>query len=386
MGLHRARGVALTVLALVAGTAVLGIESPATAASAAAPSVSLRQSADGAVTVSGRTASASPRVRFARATSSGWSPVKRIRAHHHRYATRLAVAPGATARFKVTADHRSRSFVVRAPAVTTASKTVSKPTQYDACGARPLKADGTAWSCTFDDEFSGTTVDRTKWLPQTVFTTGSPDAYACYVDDPHNVSVADGMLSLTVRKVAAPVPCPAYSPTASTVYTAGSVSTYHLFSQQYGRFEARILSQATTGPGLHDAFWLWPDDRVASSVLWPAAGEIDITENYSYYPGLAIPFLHYSADAGGPQPGVNTAWNCEAWRGQWNTYTLEWTPTRLEILVNGRSCLVNTSADPAFQKPYIAALTAGLGVDANALTDDSRLPSTMKVDYLRVWR
>ena len=56
-------------------------------------------------------------------------------------------------------------------------------------------------------------------------------------------------------------------------------------------------------------------------------------------------------------PGLNTAWDCVAQRGEYNTYTLEWTATRLEIKVNGTTCLVNTSGDPAFQKPYIVALT-----------------------------
>ena len=84
--------------------------------------------------------------------------------------------------------------------------------------------------------------------------------------------------------------------------------------------------------------------------------EIDISETYSQYPDLAIPFLHYTAnDNGGPIPGTNTAWNCTAQRGVYNTFALEWTATRLEIFVNGTSCLVNTSGDPAF-KSYAGQL------------------------------
>ena len=384
----RARGVAFILLAVVV-MSLTAVEPVVASARRSAPTVSVRQVAADAVVVSGRTASRSTRVRIDRRTATGWSRVKVVRARAHRYRTTLRVSGDQQLTLRATSDRLSRTARTTLVASATKAAPTKKPQpqpQYDECGLRPLKADGTAWSCSFDDEFNGTALDRTKWLPQTAFTTGSPDAYACYVDDPRNVSVADGTLDLTVRKLASPQPCPAYAAGASTPFTGGSVSTYRLFSQQYGRFEARILSQATTGPGLHDAFWLWPDDRYPSSVLWPAAGEIDIAENYSYYSGLAIPFLHYAADAGGPQPGINTAWDCAAPRGQWNTYALEWTPTRVEIFVNGRSCLVNTSGDPAFQKPYIAALTAGLGVGANALTDDSQLPSTMKVDYFHVWR
>jgi beta-glucanase (GH16 family) len=164
------------------------------------------------------------------------------------------------------------------------------------------------------------------------------------------------------------------------------VTTYRLFSQQYGRFEARIKNTATTVPGLQETFWLWPDDRY-NTAYWPLAGEIDISETYSQYPDLAIPFLHYTAnDNGGPIPGTNTAWNCTAQRGVYNTFALEWTATRLEIFVNGTSCLVNTSGDPAFKKPYIVALTQLLGVGGNALRATTPLPATMSIDYVRVWQ
>lgn len=68
-----------------------------------------------------------------------------------------------------------------------------------------------------------------------------------------------------------------------------------------------------------------------------------------------------------------------------NTYTLEWTPSRLEILVNGKSCLVNTTGDPAFQRQYIVALTSALGVSTNALVPSTPIPATKSVDYVRVW-
>ena len=82
---------------------------------------------------------------------------------------------------------------------------------------------------------------------------------------------------------------------------------------------------------------------------------------------------------------MNTAY-CTAARGKFNTYTLTWTPTTLTILVNGKTCLVNTSGDPAFQKPYILAFSQALGVGANALRSNTPMPATMQVDYVRVWR
>lgn len=260
---------------------------------------------------------------------------------------------------------------------------VNLSARVDACGVQPLKADGSAWSCTFDDEFNGTTLDRTRWIPQTVFVTGSPTAYACYRDDPSNVRVGSGVLSLTLLKLRAPAPCAGGQ--APTIYQSGMVSTWHRFSQQYGRFEARIKTTPSSSPGLHEAFWMWPDDRVASTESWPASGEIDVAETYSNDPGSVVPFLHYSADASGFLAGVNTNL-CAANRGVWNTYTMEWSRSRIEIFVNGRSCLVNTSGDPAFQKAYIIDLTQSLGAALDAPVAGTPFPATMQVDYVRVWR
>ena len=256
----------------------------------------------------------------------------------------------------------------------------------DACGPQPKKADGSYWTCTLADDFDGTELDRSVWMPQTVFRSGEPSAWACYLDDPSVVSVAGGNLNLSVRRLPETAPCAGQNG-EMTPYVAGMVSTYGLFSQQYGRFEARIKNTAARVPGIQETFWLWPDDRYDGEELWPEAGEIDISETYSEYPDLAIPFLHYTEnDNGGPVPGLNTSWTCGAQRGVSHTYTLEWTPTRIEIFVNGASCLVNTTGDPAFDKPYIVALTQLLGVGGNTLTDETPLPATMHVDYLRVWK
>ncbi len=79
--------------------------------------------------------------------------------------------------------------------------------------------------------------------------------------------------------------------------------------------------------------------------------------------------------------------NCTADRGTWNTFTLEWSPTRIETFVNGRSCLVNTSADPAFQKRYMINLTQAIGGGTwNQLVDGTPVPATMQVDYVHVWQ
>lgn len=253
----------------------------------------------------------------------------------------------------------------------------------DCVEAAPTKPDGSPWECTFADEFDGNRLDETKWTPQVHHGSGSDEARACNVDDPRNIGVADGALNLTVREASEPVVCDR----KPADYTAGMVTTYDKFSQKYGRFEARFKSADADAPGLQEAFWLWPDVNATPFAWLPLSGEIDIAETYSQHPKLAIPFLHYTAiNTLIPRPGVNTAWDCEAERGTYNTYTLTWTRQSLTIDVNGETCLVNKSRNRVFHKPYIAALTSALGTRRNALTPETPIPATMSVDYVRVWR
>ncbi len=326
-----------------------------------------------------------------RVTGRNYVTIQRFRPHrgHWTRVDKVAVRSGGGFRLKVPVRATRRWYRARAGGLASSARLVradSTPPEFtDACGSRPVKADGTYWSCTLAEDFTGTELNRSLWVPQTIFKTGSDAAWACYLDDPSVISVHDNALHLTVRELPAPMTCPG-NQNQRTPYVAGMVSTYRLFSQQFGRFEARVKNTATTAPGLHEAFWLWPDDR-HSTDGWPAAGEIDISETYSRYPDLSIPFLHYTSyDNWGPNPGLNTAWNCVAPRGEFNTYTLEWTATRLEIKVNGTTCLVNASGDAAFQKPYIAAFTQALGDSGNEYDGQAPLPAEMTVDYVRIWQ
>ncbi len=264
------------------------------------------------------------------------------------------------------------------PSASAAPPAASKPD----CGNRVAKPGGGSWTCTLADSFSGTSLDDRYWTGMDLYGSGA----LCVRDTPRTVSVSGGVLRLTVLPTDASVQCPEREDGTRGSYAGAWVSSYYRFSQQYGRFEARMRVTAVDGPGLHEGFWLWPDVRYGSDADWPDSGEIDIAETYSSAPDLAIPFLHYSDDAKGPVDGLNTAWDCAATRGQWHTYTLEWTATRLEILVDGTSCLVNTAGASSFQKRFIIAFSQVLGGGDNLYDGGVPLPATTEVDYVKVWR
>lgn len=265
--------------------------------------------------------------------------------------------------------------------VPAASSAPAGPTKPD-CGARIAKPGGGNWTCTMVDNFSGTSLEPSRWLGFTQPGTGD----LCIINSPRTISVANGSLRLSAIRTDATTQCPLRADGTRASYASGWATTYRRFGQQYGRFEARIKVQAASAPGLHEAFWLWPDVRYTTDSPWPESGEIDIVETFSSRPDLAIPFLHYSDDQYGGVQGVNTAWNCASSRGTWHTYTLEWFADRLAIHVDGTLCLSNTRGASSYQKPFIINLTQFLGAGSNQYDGRVPLPATMEVDYVKVWR
>jgi beta-glucanase (GH16 family) len=265
------------------------------------------------------------------------------------------------------------------------------------CGATLYKADGTQWKCTFDDEFSGSALDTTKWKVMTS-TTGAPlNTPACFVNSTKNVSVSGGYLNLTARQEAAPFACPLPGGlSATTQYTAGEVSSYGKFSQTYGRFAIRASFPATTVEGLQSALWMYPNSTVYGP--WPASGEIDIAEEYSGFADRAVPTLHYNFDPATVDPtnNVNVATNTKCLISNVNAfheYAMEWTTTAITILYDGQVCLVDHPAATGltgmapFNQPFFMVLTQALGIGLNGFTAGTTpLPATTRVDYVRVWK
>ena len=258
------------------------------------------------------------------------------------------------------------------------------------CGSTEVtKTDGTPWTCTFGDDFRGTSLDTTKWTP--IKTETSQFSYGdCFLGAGPNIQVADGSLRLITRKEASPVTCRYEGKDLTTDYTSASVTSLGSFSQTYGRVEIRAAMPQTSGPGLQSALWMIPDDPTRYGG-WPHSGEIDIAEFYSQYADRLIPTLHYDATS-----ADNLTNNqCLVYKPtQFHTYLLEWTPTKITISVDGTTCLDHTISAKAplapgapFDRPFNINLTQMLGSASNAMpAGGDPNDATLKVDYVRVWK
>lgn len=107
------------------------------------------------------------------------------------------------------------------------------------------------FTLTFNEDFNGTSLDATKWKVGKHLV-GMSDKYsAC---DPNNVTVSSGTLKLKVNST--PM-------TQWGVYRevrGAEISTFGLFQQQYGYFEARLKYPSIKG--LWPAFWTMPNRQL----------------------------------------------------------------------------------------------------------------------------
>ncbi len=108
----------------------------------------------------------------------------------------------------------------------------------------PIQGD---WTLTFEDNFSSSDLDGTKWKNGTHHS-GIEGAGG---NDPSLVTISSGTL-----KIKSSVDDIVYSGDSYS-YSTGEISTFAKFTQQYGYFEARIKYPAVQG--LWPAFWLMPD-------------------------------------------------------------------------------------------------------------------------------
>jgi beta-glucanase (GH16 family) len=239
-----------------------------------------------------------------------------------------------------------------------------------------------AWS----DEFNGpdgSAPDARKWAIQTGGNGWGNNELEYYTARPQNVQISGGNLVITSLKEDYTGP-----DQVTQHYTSARMQTKGLFSQQYGRFEARI--KIPKGQGMWPAFWMLGTDIDTNP--WPACGEIDIMENIGKEPAI----LHGSLHGPGYAPGNVTASYAlptGALGDDYHLYAVEWEAQQVRFYVD--STLYATfapsnlpSGSPwEFQKPFFLLLNLAVGGDWPGNPDSTtQFPQQMLVDYVRVYQ
>ncbi len=163
-------------------------------------------------------------------------------------------------------------------------------------------------------------------------------------------------------------------------YTSGMMTTFHKFSQQYGRFEVRC--RVPSGSGFWPAVWLLP-----VSEAWPP--EIDVLEILGNAPTVAHFTNHWGKDASGQHRQHGETMTGVDFSRDFHVFAIEWKPASITWFVDGRERARSTEGIPHQPMFLLLNLAIGGNFDTGLPGTPGRatpFPSCFEVDYVRVYR
>lgn len=170
-------------------------------------------------------------------------------------------------------------------------------------------------------------------------------------------------------------------------YTSARLKTQGLFSQTYGKFEARM--KVPKGKGIWPAFWMLGEN--ISKVSWPTCGEIDILEYLGHQVNTTYATLHgpgYSG-GGGIQGKLELT---KPLHEDFHVYSVEWEPEELRWYIDGKLYHKVTPDDLGanewvFNQPQFLILNLAVGGNWPGNPDGTTvLPQSLLIDYVRAYK
>jgi len=241
--------------------------------------------------------------------------------------------------------------------------------QSDAVSTATTTPRALTYQLVWSDEFNGTGVNTGNWN----IDNGNPgvnnekEYYQAA-----NATVTGGNLVITARQQSV----------GGQPYTSAKLQTAGKFSTTYGRIEARIKLPMVQGTW--PAFWMLGSN--INTVGWPTCGEIDIMEHVNTS-NTILGTMHWNGGSGHVQYGssINTT------PGGFHVYAVEWDNSSIRWYVDNTLYVTgniagNINNTGAFHLPFYIILNLAMGGDLPGNTiDNGSLPTTMLVDYVRVY-
>jgi len=215
------------------------------------------------------------------------------------------------------------------------------------------------YKLTWSDEFSGSSLDVTKWVYRTDHKMESSQL-------PANVTVANGILTLHLKKEAV----------GGKQYTGGGVISKNTF--KYGYYEAKL--KTPPGSGWHTAFWTQKHDGSGGTDPKDTVMAFDVIFNDSFDPGSYVLNTHqwkpnYRAHGTHTVKSPNLS-------ADFHVFGCEFTPDTVKYFFDG--ALVQTVNAKEFEHGDMNIwLTSIARLSKKAPIDDSKLPATAQFDYVR---
>ena len=168
---------------------------------------------------------------------------------------------------------------------------------------------------------------------------------------------------------------------------SGRVYAHVKTGWKYGYIEGRI--KLPKGKGTWPAFWMMPVNYTG----WPDSGEIDIMEEVGYHPNYVSSSLHANAHVHTNNTQVTKEMYCAGAEGEYHVYAIEWTAEKITTFVDGKVLLTYANRglghdDWPYDAPFYVILNLAWGGSwgGSQGVDETALPVTMSVDYVRVFQ
>lgn len=228
------------------------------------------------------------------------------------------------------------------------------------------------WDLTFEEDFSGGKLDRSKWMTRYIWGDETLDSSFVHEDD--NSFITDGDNIEFYDKKARIVT--KAGRTEGLIwraeqgfvkdvfdYTSGMISTARSFRQKYGIFKAKIKM---AGGSVAQSFWM------VSDIMLP---HIDVTrfENGRLYAN------YFWGNGKSTRKSLSKTGGAK-YADEYFIYTLEWSPNKLVWKINGKIFKVQTSGVP--QDEMFINFTTLLKKGASP----EGLPIAMEIDWVRVYK
>lgn len=222
----------------------------------------------------------------------------------------------------------------------------------------------------WSDEFNGTALDTTNWAYDLGGGGWGNNELEYY--QKANATVSGGNLIITAKK----------QRVGSNAYTSARIKTQGKHAWTYGRIEARIKLPVVQG--LWPAFWMLGSN--ITTVNWPQCGETDIMEHINT-DSLIYGTIHWYNN-GNASYGSNTASSPSGWHVYdvtWDTAAITWHIDGVQFCQANIANNINNTG--AFHNPFFVILNLAVGGNWPGNTiDNTKLPASMYVDYVRVYQ
>ncbi|NDP28102.1 MAG: glycoside hydrolase family 16 protein [Flavobacterium sp.] len=245
------------------------------------------------------------------------------------------------------------------------------------------KVDQHNWQLTWSDEFDGAAgilPDATKWTFDIGNGGWGNQELQYYTNRPENVSLdGTGHLVITAKS----------ENFGGSSFTSARIKTQGLFTQAYGRFEARI--KTPYGPGIWPAFWMLGANN--QTVAWPQCGEIDIMELKGHQPSINHGSLHGPGYSGGSAITDTYALLNNRFDNDYHLFAVEWDANKIDFYVDNylyqsvTKSAVSTKGEWVYDHPFYLILNIAVGGNFVGFpTSDTPFPQKMMIDYVKVYQ